>query len=101
MYIGVPGGKNDFDVKLIPRVSDYIWLTGNIPWKDICNGLNVHDICIVSSEDLHRLAFSSEKPVFFHNKFYIEKDKIVMDCAEHILIRRNEEERKQSTTLAI
>ncbi len=90
---GVPGGKNENYTKLIPSVSDYIWLTNNRRnWRDSCSGWNVHNICIVSSGDLHRLAFDSRKPVFFHNKFFMERDRTVMDCAENVLLIRNREE---------
>ncbi len=90
---GVPGGKNENYTKLIPSVSDYIWLTNNRRnWRDSCSGWNVHNICIVSSGDLHRLAFDSRKPVFFHNKFFMERDRTVMDCAENVLLMRNREE---------
>ncbi len=61
-----------------------------------CNGINVNNICIVSSVDLHRLDYKYDPQknhqTFFHNKFFIEKDQVVMDCAETELIRRNREE---------
>ena len=61
----------------------------------ICSGWNVRNICIVSSADLFRLKFDPKAPgeeVFFHNKFHIEKDPTVIECAENELKRRNSEE---------
>ncbi len=56
----------------------------------------VHIICIVSSGDLHRLDYmynpKKDHQTFFHNKFFIERDRAVMDCAEEELLKRNRED---------
>ena len=95
MDSGVPGGKDRRFSNLIPTTSSYMWLYSK-ETRERCNGIEVHQICIVSSADLHRLDYKYDPQkmhqTFFHNKFFIEKDKVVMDCAEAELVRRNREE---------
>ncbi len=77
---------------LISKISSCIWLFSKEikqtpeAWKKYCNGSKLHGICIVSNADLHKLDFEynpdNQLQTFFHNKFFIEKDRIVMDCAE-------------------
>ncbi|XP_064388942.1 beta-1,3-galactosyl-O-glycosyl-glycoprotein beta-1,6-N-acetylglucosaminyltransferase 4-like [Halichondria panicea] len=94
---GVPGGKNENYSMLIPTTSSYIWLVDvQQTWQRYCHGNNVHSVCIVSSGDLNRLDYmydpKKDHQTFFHNKFFIESDRAVMDCAEEELLRRNREE---------
>ena len=64
--------------------------------KEYCSGGAVHSICTVDVGDLRKLQFKydpdSNYQVFFHNKFFLERDRVVMDCAEQELLRRNREE---------
>ncbi len=95
MYIGVPGGRNDKFSHLVPTTSSYIWIFN--PWQNnLCNGTVIHNVCIVTSADLHKLDYSyntdKDHQTFFHNKFFIERDRVVMDCAEEELLRRNRQE---------
>ena len=95
MHTGVPGGYNELVDRLIPTVSDVMWLHGNTG----CSGLNVRMVCIVDSGDLHGLRYkvnlSNIQGPFFHNKYYMEKDHTVMDCLEEQLVIRNKEEYKK------
>ncbi len=96
-HTGVPGGKDDKYSRITPTVSSYIWLTVKDKKKHCSiSGWMVHSICIVSSGDLHRLDYmydpKKDHQTFFHNKFFIEKDRTVMDCAEEELLRRNRED---------
>ena len=95
MDTGVPGGKDKRYSNLTPTISSYLWIYSE-ETKEQCNGINVNNICIVSSVDLHRLDYKYDPQknhqTFFHNKFFIEKDQVVMDCAETELVRRNREE---------
>ncbi len=92
MDTGVPGGKDERYSNLIPTISSYLWMKT----EKQCNGIIVNEICIVSSVDLHRLNYKYDHQknhqTFFHNKFYIEKDQVVINCAETELVRRNREE---------
>ena len=100
-YVGVPGGRNDKYTHLVPTTSSYIWLLPNSLWREECEGIRVHWVCVVNSNDLHRLDFSynpnKDHQTFFHNKFFIERDRVVMDCAEEELLRRNKQEYLRDT----
>ena len=88
-HAGVPGGFDAKYASLVPTIDDAIWMVEkNVP----CSGQEVHLVCVVNSGDLHRLKYKPERNVrdtFFHNKFFLEKDRTVMDCIEKELIRRN------------
>ncbi|XP_064396366.1 beta-1,3-galactosyl-O-glycosyl-glycoprotein beta-1,6-N-acetylglucosaminyltransferase 4-like [Halichondria panicea] len=92
---GVPGGRDERYVHLIPRTSSYLWLFSTTE-KKLCTGWNVHNICIIANGDLQHLDYTFDPKkyhqTFFHNKFFIERDRAVMDCAEEELLRRNREE---------
>ena len=56
----------------------------------------VHNVSIITSSDLHLLKYqvdpnNIEGPLF-HNKYFMEVDHTVMDCAEEQLIIRNKQE---------
>lgn len=58
-----------------------------------------HRICIVSSADLPRLKKISEaRTQFFHNKYLVDYDHVVMDCMEELLLLRNKEESVQAVS---
>ena len=90
-HSGVPGGYDARYTSLVPTVDEYIWMFTNPP----CSGESVHSVCVVNSGDLQRLSYRpvpNERDKFFHNKFFMEKDRTVIDCLEEELIRRNIEE---------
>ena len=94
---GVPGGLPQKNTPL-PTIDKYIWMN---KWKktrskkESCEGEMVHFICILSSGDLDqvfRWGVSRQTPIFFFNKYFMEKDHVVMDCMEEWLIRQNMKE---------
>ena len=100
IVLGAPGGYNEKVNRILPTVSDVLWMTPEggrqSHWKDFCNGWNVHNICIFSSGDLHRLDYKPHtfqtQETMFHNKYRFELDHTVIDCMEEELVRRNKEE---------
>ena len=94
--IGVPGGKDERYTKYRPEIISCIWLGEDE--TDKCSGEIVHNLCIIGSADLHRISWlfkydpNANHQVFFFNKFFLERDRVVMDCAEQELLRRNREE---------
>ncbi|XP_064396386.1 beta-1,3-galactosyl-O-glycosyl-glycoprotein beta-1,6-N-acetylglucosaminyltransferase 4-like [Halichondria panicea] len=44
---GVPGGRNERYVHLIPTTSSYLWLSSTAE-KKLCTGWNVHKICTIA-----------------------------------------------------
>lgn len=89
---GVPGG---FDSTLTYiDVDSYFWMYHE---SRSCGGKKVHDICVVSVEELKELLSRSGdgKKSLFHNKYFMELDHIVMDCMEERLVARNRIEFKQ------
>ena len=127
MKPGVPGGyRSEFRDKLF-YVMSCTWLR-RAPqinynpsyyeaWrnkKKYCYGERVHDICIIASRDLSRLAYKPgiaghwftgggaegeytgpDRGPVFHNKYFMDDDPVVIDCMEQELIRRNKLEFKQ------
>ena len=59
-----------------------------------CSGKVVHDLCIASSGDLHKVYMTSIRPgtYMFFNKYFMDEDHIVMDCMEERLVERNRAE---------
>ena len=104
-HAGVPGGYNSNVSSLIPVVSSYIWITQPAqkkePYKYCTSGYIVHQICIMTSADLHRVSkdlkvnASNLKGPMFHNKYFMERDHTVMDCIEEQLVIRNRLEYKK------
>ena len=90
---GVPGGRDQKFERLIPSTASVIWKDEH-PQR--CKGIFKHGVCIVTSGDLHQLDYSydpdKDHQTFFHNKFFIERDRVVMDCAEEELLWRNRQE---------
>ncbi len=93
---GVPGGRDERYVHLIPITESCWWLYSEAT-KKLCAGWNVHDVCVIANGNLQHLDYrydpTKDQQTFFHNKFFIERDRVVMDCAEEELLRRNREER--------
>ncbi len=94
MLPNIPGGRNtnlSQDNKFI--VSRYAWIIGIDKSATMCQGKEIHHICIVESGDLNWLLSSntshSDTKAFFHNKYFMENDHIVMDCMEERIVARN------------
>lgn len=94
MVKGAPGGFNS-KVKsrnLYFNVDQYFWLRGSERrYRGKCNGIDVHDICVVSIGDLAEVLKGSEHNLF-HNKYLMEYDHTIMDCMEERLVELNKEE---------
>ena len=99
MHAGVPGGYNASVRSLVPVVSTYLWVTTpedkKEPYKRCRSGYIIHSICIMTSADLYTVSNNLKANSghltgpMFHNKYFMEKDHIVMDCIEEQLVIRN------------
>ena len=98
LYItGVPGGRDERYTQYIPSVISVIWVNRYTREdREVCSGGAVHATCIIDIGDLHKLQLQynpdSNHQIFFHNKFFLERDRVVIDCAEQELLRRNKKE---------
>ena len=98
-----PGGLHTLSKHFImPLIAQRDWLLGSRYRfrSGFCEGRRMHhSICIVTAYDLPRLLKSSESSAYwFHNKYFIQYDHIVMDCMEKLLSERNQEEYKRDCT---
>jgi hypothetical protein len=90
---GVPGGFNP----KIPqddyfRVARALWCFRK-DCMSTCKGQWVHSVCVVTSGDLPVvLDYQRGAGYLFHNKYFMEMDHTVMDCAEEVLVERNIQE---------
>ncbi len=93
---GVPGGHN-------PRVHRYHFTTDNYFWRTSdwvenngkqCEGVIVHDICIVGIGDIVRIlqATNNGTSALFQNKYLMEHDAVIMDCMEERIVAKNKME---------
>ena len=122
MAPNTPGGYRPEQKRNIFLVVTYIWLDGDhhgfkrkvylkFHPRDVCSGWNVHNICLLSANDLHRVSYrpgivgessdsylhpeaertyrGKDRGPLFHNKFIMELDRVVMTCMEGELKRRN------------
>ena len=96
MIPGVPGGYDPKLKHLYFTVDMYIWLSGSNAKKH-CGGRNVHNICVVSVEELKEVVYLTKdgRRAIFHNKYFMYLDHVVMDCAEEKLVARNKLEYQQ------
>ena len=96
MVPGVPQGLASNNSQDIIKC---IWVDSASKSKT-CSGKVIHDLCIISSVDLHRVYQSSVVPgqVLFFNKYFMEDDHVVMDCMEERLIEKNKKEYAQDCT---
>lgn len=102
-FSNAPGGLHTLSKHFrMPLIAQRDWLFG--PRYRIrsgfCEGRRVyHNICIVTAYDLPRLLKSSKSSAYwFHNKYFIKYDHIVMDCMDTLLSERNQEEYKHDCT---
>ena len=90
---GVPGGFNP----KIPqedyfRVARALWCFRK-DCQSTCKGKWIHSVCVVISGDLPMvLDHQRGAGYLFHNKYFMEMDHTVMDCAEEVLVARNVQE---------
>jgi len=89
MMPGVPGGFNSKFSYFQTDSSFWLTYSSHAP----CPGKNVHDVCIVTFQDLKRLL--RVRNALFHNKYFMELDHVVMDCMEERLVERNRREYQQ------
>ncbi len=94
-----PGGYHSFhgNGSSMPLVAKRYWVFRRKTFKKFCFGRKlVHNICIVGAGDLVSLGRASEnQDWWFHNKYFIEYDHVVMNCMENLLLQRNANEYKQ------
>jgi len=91
-----PGGRLKTKGLQVPVVDEFIWLSNQ--WDkthqwDRCHGWEVHAMCVLSCYDLQTI-FKYRRNAFFFNKYFMERDHTVMDCAEENLVQRNIQEYK-------
>ncbi len=94
----VPGGYHPG----IPRqgyfeVSHYFWRNNKAKRALPCFGITVHQICIVNHFDLPHIMRETNNgdTALFQNKYFMEKNHIVMDCMEEMIVAKNKLEYKQ------
>ena len=87
----VPGGYDE-NIKrfLFYNIESVFWRQA----KHTCQGEMKHEICIVSVGDLKDVV-GFWKNHFFHNKYFMEQDHVVMSCAEERIVERNRLEYQQ------
>ena len=79
-----------------PSVTIYQWM--NIqPAREnprkFCRGVTVHSVCIQTSADLARIyETAGQRTYFFFNKYFMDRDHVVMDCMEKRLVEQNRRE---------
>ena len=89
----VPGGPPRDD-SIMPVVDTCVWMTSDYARQhpqELCKGKVVHFICILSSGDLPTVykGVNAHAPTFFFNKYFMERDHVVMDCMEQRLVEQN------------
>ena len=91
MSPGVPGNYNSSLKKAYFRVTNSYWFGHSAVH---CHGRVVHGICIVNSADLKSILKDSHdgKRSIFHNKYFMEDDHTIMDCAEERIVKMNKQE---------
>ena len=98
-----PGGRPERGT-VVPTVDQFIWITNRSTKKHTrwyCKGWVVHSICVLGSGDLPSIvksARNTKSPFFFFNKYFLERDHVVMDCMEERLAEQNIKEYEQDCT---
>ena len=104
LFPDAPGGLHTLPRRFkMPLIAQRDWMISKSQFmiKGFCEGHKiVNSMCIVSIRDLPRLQKASENMSWwFHNKYFIEYDHIVMDCIEKLLIQRNVKEHESDCSL--
>ena len=95
-----PGGRPKKGT-VVPIVDQFIWITNHYATKHAhwyCKGWVVHSICVLGSGDLpiiYKRGLHAKKPHFFFNKYFLERNHVVMDCMEERLAEQNIKEYEQ------
>ena len=87
---GTPGGYNP-NIR-VPIIDKYKWMWNAPKNSNECTSEIVHGICILSVGELpyiHSTIENLSLDVFFFNKYFMEKDHVVMDCMEERLLQQN------------
>ena len=86
------------NLKTYPSVTVYQWMT-TVKIEEAngyCRGETVRLVCILTSADLARIykvaLAEGQRTYFFFNKYYMDRDHVVMDCMEQRLVRQNQRE---------
>jgi hypothetical protein len=98
MLPGVPGGYNAKTSDNYFNLESVFWIRdrGNVT----CHGKVVHNVCIVGVGDLPKLVEMAGGH-FFHNKYFVEYDPVVMSCMEERIVQKNKLEYQQDKQVAI
>ena len=104
LFPDAPGGLHTLPRRFkMPLIAQRDWMISKSQFmiKGYCEGRKiVNSMCIVSIRDLPRLRKASENMSWwFHNKYFIEYDHVVMDCIENLLIQRNVKEYESDCSL--
>ena len=76
----------------MPTVDTCIWMVSRQARRhpqEFCKGSVVHNICILSSGDLPTVYSNAHRPTFFFNKYFMERDHVIMDCMEERIVKQN------------
>ncbi len=95
---GAPGGYNpDISKDGYFEVGHYFWRTNQAELALPCFGITVHGICVVNHADLPRIMRETKNGAMalFHNKYFMEKNHVVMDCMEEMIVAKNKLEYKE------
>ncbi len=90
MLPGIPGGFNSqLPKKPFFITSQYFWRLSRyiVRFSRQCSGRIVHNICVVDAGDMFRIEFGGN--ALFHNKYFMEKDHVIMDCMEEKIVAKN------------
>ena len=93
MLSNAPGGYNPKMRRKFFKTDNYFWRNREYVKKNgkQCSGNIVHNICIVDIGDLQRILKDTDngRRAFFHNKYLMEHDHIIMDCMEERIVDKN------------
>ena len=79
----------------MPDVVACIWMYSDYAQhhqQELCKGNIVHHICILNSVDLptvYSKGVNAHRPTFFFNKYFMERDHVIMDCMEERIVKQN------------
>ncbi len=89
---GVPGSYSpDIPDEGYFEVSHYFWRSNRAEKALPCFGSTIHMICIVTHSDLPRIMRETNNgdTSLFQNKYFMEKNHVVMDCMEEMIVAKN------------
>ena len=90
---------NTVATQAYPSVTIYQWMNTKevrVNPTKFCKGITVHYLCIQTLADLARIyelaLAEGQRTYFFFNKYFMDRDHVVMDCMEQRLVRQNQRE---------